>query len=88
MRAVSFDWNNNNEKKYNLVTGGSGTVSAAGGWLASGGLSGNNGMRMYGLGVDQVLHVEMVLPSGTHVRLAHRSGRPRTEISIPLLLKS
>lgn len=68
MRAVSFDWNNNNEKKYNLVTGGSGTVSAAGGWLASGGLSGNNGMRMYGLGVDQVLHVEMVLPSGTHVR--------------------
>ena len=25
-------------------------------------------MRSYGLGVDQVLYVEMVLPSGKHVR--------------------
>lgn len=68
LRAVSVDWNNNNDKKYHLVSGASGTVSAAGGWLASGGLSGNNGMRLFGVGVDQVLHVEMVLPSGTHVR--------------------
>lgn len=69
LRAVSVEWNNNpNNTKYHVVSGGAGTVSAAGGWLASGGLSGNNGMRLYGLGIDQVLHVEMVLPSGKHVR--------------------
>ena len=27
-----------------------------------------NDMRTYGVGIDQVLHVEMVLPSGVHVR--------------------
>lgn len=27
-----------------------------------------NGMRLYGLGVDQVLHAEMVMPNGRHVR--------------------
>ena len=70
LRAVSFDWNNNsdNSRKYHMVSGAAGTVSAAGGWLASGGLAGNNNMRSFGVGVDQVLHVEMVLPSGVHVR--------------------
>ena len=70
LRSVNMDWNedDNNPRKYHIVSGAAGTVSAAGGWLASGGLSGNNGMRMYGLGIDQVLHVEMVLPSGAHVR--------------------
>jgi hypothetical protein len=69
-RSVSFDWNlnENNTNKYHLVGGGAGTVSAAGGWLASGGLSGTTGMRMYGIGIDQVLHMEMILPNGTHVR--------------------
>ena len=68
-RAVSFDWNAANpDSMYHLVGGAAGTVSAAGGWLQSGGLSGTTGMRAYGLGVDQVLHLEMVLPSGTHVR--------------------
>ena len=70
IRSVNMDWNedDNNPRKYHIVAGAAGTVSAAGGWLASGGLSGNNGMRLYGLGIDQVLHVEMVLPSGVHVR--------------------
>ncbi len=72
LRAVFVDWNDNadenNVQKYHVVSGAAGTVSAAGGWLASGGLSGNNGMRMFGLGIDQVLHVEMVLPNGKHVR--------------------
>lgn len=70
LKAVSETWNNDPTKsrKYNIISGAAGTVSAAGGWLASGGLSGNNGMRMHGLGVDQVLHVEMVLPEGMHVR--------------------
>ena len=67
-RAVSFDWNSANDNMYHLVGGGAGTVSAAGGWLASGGLSGTTGMRMYGIGVDQVLAMEMVLPGGQHVR--------------------
>jgi hypothetical protein len=69
-RAVSFNWNENaaNVNKYHLVGGGAGTVSAAGGWMASGGLSGTTGMRLFGIGIDQVLHLEMVLPSGTHVR--------------------
>lgn len=69
LRAVSIDWPSKaGNTKYHIVSGAAGTVSAAGGWLASGGLSGNNGMRLYGIGIDQVLHVEMVLPSGAHVR--------------------
>lgn len=67
-RAVSVEWNRNNPNKYHLVGGGSMTVSSAGGWFHSGGLAGPNGMRMFGFGVDQALHIEMVLPSGTHVR--------------------
>ncbi len=38
------------------------------GWTFQGGLSGNSGGRKYGLGVDQVLHIEMVTPNGYHVR--------------------
>lgn len=70
LQAVNMYWNENEEniQKYHIVTGGAGTVFAAGGWLARGGLSaGNDGMWMYVLGVDQVLHVEMVLPIGDHL---------------------
>lgn len=73
-----FDWKNPmgifhycpnpNKNKYHVISGASATVGAAGGWLSSGGLSANQGMRTYGLGVDQVLYVEMVLPDGRHVR--------------------
>jgi hypothetical protein len=54
-RAVFFNWNRNTEntRKYHFVGGGAGTVGSAGGWMASGGLSGTTGMRMYGIGVDQ-----------------------------------
>ncbi|KAG7373202.1 FAD binding protein [Nitzschia inconspicua] len=45
-RAVSFGWNAQSENLYHFVGGGAGTVSAAGGWLASGGLSGTTGMRI------------------------------------------
>ena len=46
LQTVSFDWNNNsdNSQKYHMVSGAAGTVSTAGGWLASGGLAGNNNM--------------------------------------------
>ncbi len=68
-RAVFFDWNEDesNGNKYHFVGGYCGTVSAAGGWMHSGGLSGAS-MRLHGIGVDQVLHVEMVTPGGEHVR--------------------
>jgi len=88
MRAVFFTWNENekNPRKYHIVGGGAGTVSAAGGWLASGGLGGTTGMRLFGIGVDQVLHVEMVMPNGLHVRFGpthweHESGmmNPQTK---------
>ena len=85
LRAVSFDWNydKNNALKYHIVTGASGTVSAAGGWLASGGLSGMNDMRTYGVGIDQVLHVEMVLPSGVHIRFGPTDWKIDTSMLYP-----
>jgi FAD/FMN-containing dehydrogenase len=85
LKAVSETWNNDPTKsrKYHLMSGAAGTVSAAGGWLASGGLSGNNGMRMYGVGVDQVLHVEMVLPKGMHVRFGPTAWDPKAGMMYP-----
>lgn len=53
--------------KYHLYGGGAGTVSPMG-WTFLGGLSGQTGARLYGLGVDQVLQIEMVLPNGYHVK--------------------
>jgi len=70
-RAV-IDWNAAAEhlgsnRAYQVVGGGAGTVSAAGGWLQGGGLA--TGLeRLYGFGVDQVLQIEMVLPDGEHVK--------------------
>lgn len=75
LRAVEISWNkdSNNPRKYHIVSGAAGTVSAAGGWVQSGGLSGTNGMRMFGVGLDQILHIEMVLPDGRHVRFGPSS---------------
>eukprot|EP00984_Skeletonema_dohrnii_P021690 scaffold10883_cov95-Skeletonema_dohrnii-CCMP3373.AAC.1 len=53
--------------KYHLVGGAAGTVSPMG-WTWQGGLPGTMGGRLYGLGVDQVVQVEMVLPNGVHVK--------------------
>jgi hypothetical protein len=54
-------------RMYEVIGGGIGSVAAAGGWLLGGGLS--IGLdRVAGLGVDQVLELEMVLPDGTHVK--------------------
>eukprot|EP00218_Dolichomastix_sp_CCMP3274_P009728 CAMPEP_0170140118 /NCGR_PEP_ID=MMETSP0033_2-20121228/6147_1 /TAXON_ID=195969 /ORGANISM="Dolichomastix tenuilepis, Strain CCMP3274" /LENGTH=656 /DNA_ID=CAMNT_0010376309 /DNA_START=102 /DNA_END=2072 /DNA_ORIENTATION=- len=50
------------EKGYHLVGGGGLTVSAAGGWLMGGGLSSSS--RKYGLGIDNVVQIEVVLASG------------------------
>ena len=51
-----------------VMGGGSGTVSAAGGWMQGGGL-GWGQERVWGYGADQVLELEMVLASGQHVKL-------------------
>ena len=53
--------------KYHVVGGGAGTVSPMG-WTWLGGLGGTTGSRRYGLGVDQVVQIEMVLPNGYHVK--------------------
>eukprot|EP00985_Skeletonema_marinoi_P019008 scaffold10757_cov139-Skeletonema_marinoi.AAC.1 len=53
--------------KYHVVGGAAGTVSPMG-WTWQGGLPGTMGGRLYGLGVDQVVQLEMVLPNGVHVK--------------------
>eukprot|EP00986_Skeletonema_menzelii_P012326 scaffold6756_cov109-Skeletonema_menzelii.AAC.1 len=53
--------------KYHVVGGAAGTVSPMG-WTFQGGNAGTMGGRRYGMGVDQVLQVEMVLPNGYHVK--------------------
>lgn len=47
---------------YHVVTGGGRTVSAIGGWLQGGGLSFT--ARKYGIGVDQIMDMKVVLPNG------------------------
>jgi len=70
-RAV-IDWNTRegipvHKKRLLALGGGVGTIGASGGWLQGGGLS--TGIdRIFGLGVDQVLAMEMVLPDGAHVK--------------------
>ena len=50
LRAVE-EWNSDPSRPpLHAMTGSAGTVSLAGGWLASGGLGGSLGMRMYGVG--------------------------------------
>jgi hypothetical protein len=82
--SVFFDWNENpaNANKYHFVGGFAGTVSAAGGWLQSGGLSGAS-MRLHGIGIDQVLHIEMVTPSGEHVRFGPTSWEEQEGYQYP-----
>jgi len=62
--AVKDD--NTTYSKY-MMLHGVGTVGAAGGWLQGGGL-GWGQERVWGLGVDQVLEIEMVLADETHVK--------------------
>lgn len=54
------------EYKYHVL-GGAPTVSPNG-WTFQGGLGGFMGSRLYGLGADQVLQIEMVLPNAYHVK--------------------
>jgi hypothetical protein len=56
-------------RQYEVIGGGAGTVSAAGGWLQGGGIS--TGLeRLWGFGVDQV-RVDWPLPEGRRTRRIH-----------------
>lgn len=84
-RAV-IDWNKEHGKKsghrYEVIGGGAGTVSAVGGWLQGGGLS--TGLeRLWGVGVDQVLEIEMVLPDATHVKFGPSAWQTREGFLYP-----
>lgn len=62
-------WNENTERRpYHAMIGTTSNMSMTGGWLFSGGMGGHTNMRKYGYGVDQVLHIEMVLPDTRFVR--------------------
>lgn len=65
-RAVK-DANEAQGNRFHVIGGAAGTVSPMG-WTFHGGLAGTVGGPMYGFGVDQILMVEMVLPSGQHVK--------------------
>ena len=53
--------------KYHVVGGNVVTVTPMG-WTFGSGNSGTTAGRLYGIGVDQVLQIEAVLPNGQHVR--------------------
>lgn len=55
-------------KAYGVGGGAAGSVGSAGGWLSGGGLS-TGYERSEGLGVDQILELELVLPDGSHVKI-------------------
>jgi FAD/FMN-containing dehydrogenase len=61
--------NANTTVTYGVVGGGAGSVGAAGGWLQGGGLS-TGPDRMYGLGVDMVVEIEMVLADARHIKFS------------------
>jgi len=76
LRSVEA-WNSDvNRIPLHAYTGSAGTVALAGGWTASGGLGGSLGMRLFGIGADQVLHAEMVLPDGRFVRFGPSAWTP------------
>lgn len=69
-------WNSDpNNRPYHAMIGAAGTVGLAG-WTFGGGLGGTTSMRSYGVGVDQVLHIEMVLPDGRFVRFGPSAWKP------------
>ena len=60
------------ERTYDVLVGAEGIVGM--GWLFGGGL-GIGQERQWGVGVDQVLEIEMVLPDGRHVKFGPDSWR-------------
>jgi hypothetical protein len=51
--------------------------------MDSGGLSGTFGMRMYGIGMDQVVHLEMMLPLVLTSASGHRPGSIKRGMNTP-----
>jgi len=83
-------WNRLNGKryahKYEVVGGGGMTVSAIGGWLQGGGLGRGND-RLYGIGVDQVLEIEMILSNGEHVKFGPTEWSTKEKMLYPQTTK-
>ena len=69
-------------EKVEVMSGGAGTVSAAGGWMQGGGLS-DGSERVFGFGADNVLELEMVLASGQHVKFGPSNWENDPELLYP-----
>jgi len=87
-RAVN-DWNyrETRNKKYQVMGGGEGAIGAGGGWMMGGGLGMGVTDRLWGIGVDQVLELEMVLPCGTHVKFGPTKTTPKEGYLYPQTLQ-
>ena len=72
--------------KYHAVGGAAGSVSPQG-WTWQGGLGGTSGGRKYGFGVDHVVQIEMVLPSGLHVLFGPTSWEDADGFAYPRTTK-
>ena len=77
---------NNTSVRYDIVGGGAGSVGAAGGWLQGGGWS-HGVERMYGLGVDQILEIEMILADETYIRFGPTKWRRNNNFIYPKTTK-
>lgn len=82
-------WNNKvpRTKKYDVMGGASGFVGGGGGWLLGGGLGIGATDRSWGVGVDQVLELEMVLPDGRHVKFGPTEWEEKEGLLYPQTTK-
>jgi len=84
IRAFNADEANSND--YMMLGGAWGGVSPMG-WTMQGGMGGTTNGRAIGVGVDQVVQLEMVLPSGDHVRLSPSSWESSEQYLYPSITK-
>jgi FAD/FMN-containing dehydrogenase len=71
-----------NATRYEIVGGAAGSVGAAGGWLQGGGFAAGLD-RQYGLGVDNLLEIEMVLADERHVKFYPTEWEPAEDYMYP-----
>jgi hypothetical protein len=71
-----------NATRYDVVGGAAGSVGAAGGWLQGGGFAAGLD-RQYGLGVDQLLEIEMVLADERHIKFYPTEWEPAEDYMYP-----
>jgi hypothetical protein len=71
---------------YQAMAGAEGMIGAGGGWFQGGGL-GTGQCRMWGVGSDQVVLIEMVLPDGTHVKFGPTEWEAQEGLMYPQTTK-